>query len=122
MKFITVDFEPVVAKILQKIDDGQMGVVLKRMMVRAADYRIEAIVTGEALGQVASQTLTNLRVIDKASDALILRPLITHDKKNIVDMASIGTADIAKSMPEFCGVISKNQRLRPSSIRLLALK
>lgn len=116
VKFITVDFEPVVAKILQKIDDGQMGVVLKRMMVRAAssiakDYRIEAIVTGEALGQVASQTLTNLRVIDKASDALILRPLITHDKKNIVDMTSIGTADIAKSMPEFCGVISKNQRL-----------
>lgn len=127
VRFITVDFEPVVAKILQKIDDGQMGVVLKCMMVRAGssiakDYRIEAIVTGEALGQVASQTLTNLRVIDKASDTLILRPLITHDKKNIVDMASIGTADIAKSMSEFCGVISKNQRLRPSSIRLSTLK
>ncbi len=118
VKFITVDFEPVVAEILQKIDDGQMGVVLKRMMVRAAssiakDHRIEAIVTGEALGQVASQTLTNLRVIDKASDALILRPLITHDKQNIIDMAErIGTADIAKSMPEFCGVISKNPTVK----------
>lgn len=118
VKFITVNFESVVAEILHKIDDGQMGVVLKRMMVRAASSiakscRIEAIVTGEALGQVASQTLTNLHVIDKASDVLILRPLITHDKQCIIDMAErIGTADIAKSMPEFCGVISKKPTVK----------
>lgn len=118
VKFITVNFESVVAEILHKIDDGQMGVVLKRMMVRAASSiakscRIEAIVTGEALGQVASQTLTNLHIIDKASDVLILRPLITHDKQCIIDMAErIGTADIAKSMPEFCGVISKKPTVK----------
>lgn len=118
VKFFTVDFEPVVAQILKKIDDGQMGVILKRMMVRAASviakrYRIEAIVTGEALGQVASQTLTNLRVIDQASQSLILRPLITHDKQHIINMAErIGTADIAKSMPEYCGVISKKPTVK----------
>lgn len=114
VRFITVDFEPVVTEILTKIDDSQMGVVLKRMMMRAAStiakyHRIQALVTGEALGQVASQTLTNLHMIDKASDVLVLRPLITHDKQSIVAMAErIGSADIAKSMPEFCGVISKS--------------
>lgn len=47
-----------------------MGVVLKRMMVRAAGkvarrFGIQAIVTGEVAGQVSSQTLTNLRLIDR---------------------------------------------------------
>ena len=67
-----------------------MGVVLKRMMVRAASkvaerYGVQALVTGEALGQVSSQTLTNLRLIDNVSDTLILRPLISHDKEHIID-------------------------------------
>lgn len=53
-----------------------MGVILKRMMVRAASkvaerYGVQALVTGEALGQVSSQTLTNLRLIDNVSDTLI---------------------------------------------------
>ena len=126
VRFIAVNFETVVGEILEKIDNGQMGVVLKRMMVRAASqvarrFAIEAIVTGEALGQVSSQTLTNLRLIDEAADALVLRPLITHDKEQIIAMAKqIGTEDIAKSMPEFCGVISKNPTVKAVRDRILA--
>ncbi len=126
VKFITVNFEPVVAEILQKIDDGYMGVVLKRMMVRVASrlakqYKINALVTGEAMGQVSSQTLANLQMIDKASDTLILRPLITNDKEEIIKMAKkIGTADIAKSMPEFCGVISKSPTVKAAEHKLVA--
>ncbi|WP_439290791.1 tRNA uracil 4-sulfurtransferase ThiI [Lonepinella koalarum] len=118
VRFIAINFENVVGEILEKVDNGQMGVVLKRMMVRVASrvaerFAIEAIVTGEALGQVSSQTLTNLRLIDEASSALVLRPLITHDKEQIITMAKqIGTDDIAKSMPEFCGVISKNPTVK----------
>ena len=118
VRFVAINFENVVGEILEKVDNGQMGVVLKRMMVRAASkiterFDIQAIVTGEALGQVSSQTLTNLRLIDKASDTLVLRPLITHDKEQIIAMAKeIGTDDIAKSMPEFCGVISKNPTVK----------
>ncbi|MDG2940579.1 tRNA 4-thiouridine(8) synthase ThiI [Bisgaard Taxon 10/6] len=125
VRFIAVNFEAVVGEILEKIDNGQMGVVLKRMMVRAASqvarrFAIEAIVTGEALGQVSSQTLTNLRLIDEAADALVLRPLITHDKEQIIAMAKqIGTEDIAKSMPEFCGVISKNPTVKAVRDRIL---
>lgn len=118
VRFVAINFENVVGEILEKVDNGQMGVVLKRMMVRAASkiaerFDIQAIVTGEALGQVSSQTLTNLRLIDKASDTLVLRPLITHDKEQIIAIAKeIGTDDIAKSMPEFCGVISKNPTVK----------
>lgn len=118
VRFIAIDFSPVVGEILEKVDDGQMGVILKRMMMRAASkiaerYGVQALVTGEALGQVSSQTLTNLRLIDNVTDTLILRPLITHDKEHIINMARhIGTEDLAKTMPEFCGVISKSPTVK----------
>ncbi|AWB67596.1 tRNA 4-thiouridine(8) synthase ThiI [Saccharobesus litoralis] len=113
VKFISVDFQPVVAEILENIDSGLMGVVLKRMMVRAGAmvaerFGIKALVTGESLGQVSSQTVTNLNVIDRATDMLIIRPLIHLDKQDIIDTARlIGTEDFAKTMPEYCGVISQ---------------
>lgn len=118
VRFVAIDFAPVVGEILEKVDDGQMGVILKRMMMRAASkvaerYGVQALVTGEALGQVSSQTLTNLRLIDGVTDTLILRPLISHDKEHIIDMArEIGTEDFAKTMPEFCGVISKSPTVK----------
>lgn len=118
VRFVSIDFSNVVGEILEKVDDGQMGVILKRMMVRAASrvanrYKVDALVTGEALGQVSSQTLRNLRLIDNVSDSLILRPLITHDKETIINIArQIGTEDIAKTMPEFCGVISKSPTVK----------
>jgi thiamine biosynthesis protein ThiI len=79
----------------------------------AERYGVQALVTGEALGQVSSQTLTNLRLIDNASDTLILRPLISHDKEHIIKLArEIGTEDFAKTMPEYCGVISKSPTVK----------
>ncbi|KJV35634.1 tRNA uracil 4-sulfurtransferase ThiI [Pantoea sp. SM3] len=126
VRFVAINFEPVVGEILEKVDDGQMGVVLKRMMVRAASmvaerYGVQALVTGEALGQVSSQTLTNLRLIDSASDTLILRPLISHDKEHIIDLARhIGTEDFAKTMPEYCGVISKSPTVKAVKAKIEA--
>lgn len=126
VKFIAIDFEPVVAEILENIDDGQMGVVLKRMFMRAAGqvaerFGIQALVTGEALGQVSSQTLTNLRHIDNVTDTLILRPLINWDKEDIINVArDIGTEDFAKTMPEFCGVISKSPTVKAVKEKLEA--
>ena len=113
VKFVSVNFAPVVDQILETIDNGLMGVVLKRMMMRAASsvadsLGIKAIVTGESIGQVSSQTIANLSVIDRVTETLILRPLIYQDKQEIIDLAGkIGAEDIAKSMPEYCGVISK---------------
>lgn len=118
IKFFAVDFEPVVAEILEKIENGQMGVVLKRMMMRAAakiaeQRGIQSLVTGESLGQVSSQTLTNLNVIDRVTDTLILRPLVAYDKQDIIDIArEIGTEDFAKTIPEYCGVISNRPTVK----------
>lgn len=118
VKFVSVPFEGVVGEILEKVENGQMGVILKRMMMRAAErvakrMKIEALVTGESLGQVSSQTLTNLGVIDKTVDMLIMRPLIAYDKQDIIDIsAKIGTKQFAEVMPEYCGVISNKPTVK----------
>lgn len=112
VKFVTVPFEGVVAEILERVDNAYMGVVLKRMMLRAATevaeaLKLPALVTGESVAQVSSQTLPNLSVIDRVTDALVLRPLITMDKGDIIDMSRrIGTETFSAEIPEYCGVIS----------------
>ena len=124
VRFVTVPFEEVVREILEKIDNSQMGVILKRMMLRAGtqiakEMDIQALVTGEAVAQVSSQTLPNLAVIDSVTDMLVLRPLATMDKQDIINLsARIGTEEFAKSIPEYCAVISKNPttRARPQKI------
>ncbi|GAA5315774.1 MAG: tRNA 4-thiouridine(8) synthase ThiI [Candidatus Pelagadaptatus aseana] len=124
--FVTVPFEDVVTEILEKVHNSQMGVVLKRMMMRAAskvaeEMEIQALVTGEAIAQVSSQTLTNLSVIDGVTDTLTLRPLITMDKGDIIDIArEIGTEDFSASIPEYCGVISRKPTTRAKVERIEA--
>lgn len=118
VKFISVPFADVVREIQEKVHHSQMGVILKRMMLRAAtrlaqQLDIPALVTGEAVAQVSSQTLPNLSVITKATDMLVLRPLITMDKPDIIDYARrIGTEVFAKNIPEYCGVISNKPTTR----------
>ena len=117
VKFITVPFDGVVSEILQHVDPSAMGVVLKRMMLKAAEAVAEragaqALVTGEAVAQVSSQTLTNLRIIDEATDSLVLRPLAMMDKGEIIEKCrAIGAEEFAANIPEYCGVIS----VRPSA-------
>jgi tRNA uracil 4-sulfurtransferase len=124
--FISVPFEEVVAELLNKVQDSYMGVLLKRMMLRVADrlakeLQIDALVTGECVAQVSSQTLRNLSVIDAVTDCLVLRPLITSDKDEIVRLAEeIGTAAVAVNMPEYCGVISVKPTTRARLDRVLA--
>lgn len=124
VKFIAVPFEAVVGGILKDVDDSHMGVVLKRMMLRAATRLAEqldarALVTGEAVGQVSSQTLANLGVIDRATDMLVLRPLIATDKGEIIALSEqIGTATYAAKMPEYCGVISIKPTTRAKLSRI----
>lgn len=78
-----------------------MCVLCKRMMLRYAEKICEnesadAVVMGDSLGQVASQTLQNIRVVDHAVDVPVLRPLIGWDKEEIIDIAkSIGTFDLS---------------------------
>ncbi|MCZ2723615.1 tRNA 4-thiouridine(8) synthase ThiI [Marinomonas sp. 15G1-11] len=124
VKFVTVPFEDVVTEILTKVDNSQMGVILKRMMLRAAEQVMQkvgaqALVTGESVAQVSSQTLINLKVIDQVTDELVLRPLVTENKQEIIDLAKrIGTAPFAASMPEYCGVISVKPTTRAKLFKI----
>jgi thiamine biosynthesis protein ThiI len=112
VKFISVPFEGVVAEIMRSVNHRHWGVVLKRQMLKAAAeigryYNATGLVMGDAVAQVSSQTLTNLNVVDRASDEVVLRPLIAMDKQEIIRIArEIGTEPFARNMPEYCGVIS----------------
>lgn len=115
VKFISIDFSEVVREISSKIKSNYVGIVLKRMMIRAAAsvascLKIKTLVTGEVLGQVSSQTLENLTLINSAipSRYIILRPLIVYDKELIISLSrKIGTEIFSKTVPEYCGIISK---------------
>jgi thiamine biosynthesis protein ThiI len=83
-------------------------VVYRRLMVRIAETiarsaQARALVTGEVVGQVASQTLENLSVIDAAATVPVLRPLIGMDKDEITEQARrLGTYEISIVPDEDC--------------------
>jgi thiamine biosynthesis protein ThiI len=114
VKIVSVPFDDVLTEIFRSTPETYMGVTLKRLMLMASEkvakeMEIDALVTGESVAQVSSQTLRNLALIDQVSSMLILRPLATMNKPDIIDIANqIGTRRFAENMPEYCGVISKN--------------
>ncbi|MBT3865152.1 tRNA 4-thiouridine(8) synthase ThiI [Candidatus Peregrinibacteria bacterium] len=86
-------------------------VLYRRLMFKIAEKvasreRARALVTGESFGQVASQTLVNMNVIDRAVDLPVFRPLIGLNKEEIIDMSrEIGTHDISKEpCSDTCGL------------------
>lgn len=83
-------------------------VLYRRLMFRVAQgiariERAKALVTGESLGQVASQTLENIAAVNAAVDIPVLRPLIGSDKLEIIDVAKrIGTFEISSRPAADC--------------------
>jgi thiamine biosynthesis protein ThiI len=86
-------------------------VVCKRMMLRYAEAiaikeHADAIVMGDSLGQVASQTLQNICVVEEAVSTLILRPLIGFDKEDTIQIAKkIETFDLSIAPAEGCEAV-----------------
>jgi thiamine biosynthesis protein ThiI len=108
-----IDFEPVVAELREKTTPRYWQVLLKRLMLRAAaivarERRAPAIVTGDAVGQVSSQTLQNLAVISRATDHMVLRPLVGANKDEIIRLAEhIGTFELSKLVGEYCDLVPR---------------
>ncbi len=106
-----VDFVPVVEELKAKVQPKYWQVILKRLMYRAAEavageLRGEAVVTGEAVGQVSSQTLGNLRAIDEVASLPVFRPLVGLDKLEIIALAErIGTAVLSARVREYCAIL-----------------
>jgi len=94
---LLVPFGEVQRQIVAAVRRPLRVVLYRRMMVRIAEtlarrHGLEALVTGDSLGQVASQTLTNLGVVGAAATLPLLRPLIGTDKNEITEEAArIGT-------------------------------
>jgi thiamine biosynthesis protein ThiI len=108
-----VDFEPLVDQLRSKTAKRYWQILLKRMMLRAAgqvalERRAAAIVTGEAVGQVSSQTLRNLSVISQATEQMILRPLVGTNKEEIIRSSEkIGTFELSKMVGEYCDLVPR---------------
>ena len=80
--------------IMDQIDSKYWVVLFRRAMIKIAnkvakEYRYKVLISGENIGQVASQTLSNIATIDDASSIPIIRPLAGHNKEEIVDQAEI---------------------------------
>jgi len=105
-----VDFAAPLAELQRAVAQRYWQVVLKRLMYRAAEgvaraVRGEAIVTGEAVGQVSSQTLGNLAAIDGVTTLPVFRPLLGFDKNEIIGRAErIGTAPLSAQIREYCDI------------------
>ncbi|MGB4313048.1 MAG: tRNA uracil 4-sulfurtransferase ThiI, partial [Natronincolaceae bacterium] len=97
IKLYSINLLPIQKEINEKCPEGEMTVLSRRFMMKIAqrvgkDNSCDALVTGESIGQVASQTVKSLSVINESVEMPIFRPLIAMDKVDIVDLAKkIGT-------------------------------
>jgi thiamine biosynthesis protein ThiI len=112
-----VDFEGVSRELQRNTTPRYWQVLLKRSMLRSAEAIARecggcAIVTGEAVGQVSSQTLRNLATISQATHTPILRPLVGFNKDEIIEVANrIGTGPLSAVVAEYCAMVPR----RPST-------
>ncbi len=110
VKLFLVDLEEFQRHAIAMVPADYRMIVYKRQMIREAakiahNMHAQGLVTGDSLGQVASQTLANIRAIYDAADLPLLSPLIGFDKEEIIALARrIGTFDI--SIEEYCDICS----------------
>jgi len=108
MKLYLIPFADVQQEIVRLAPMPLRIVLYRRMMVRIAEAvarkeGAEGLVTGESLGQVASQTLRNIRVIDEVAGLPVFRPLSGTDKEETMNLARvIGTYEISKEPYDDC--------------------
>jgi thiamine biosynthesis protein ThiI len=108
MRLIVVPIGEIQRQMAISCEPEMLVVLYRRLMLRiaealAAEYDAGALVTGESLGQVASQTLQNIRAIEAAIRLPVLRPLIGMDKIEILDEAErIGTSEISRTPDDDC--------------------
>ena len=107
-KLFLVPFLDVQKAIMSTAPNKYWVILFRRAMVKlscviAKKINAKALITGENVGQVASQTLSNINAISEASSMPILRPLIGYNKKEIINLAGdIGTYEISILPYEDC--------------------
>ena len=110
-KLLVVPFTKIQESIYRNLDNQYMITLMRRMMYRIGEIvakkrKCLAIVNGESIGQVASQTLTSIKVVNDVTNYPIIRPLASFDKVEIMDIARrIGSYDISILPYEDCCTI-----------------
>jgi thiamine biosynthesis protein ThiI len=113
-----IDFDEVTRDLQANVTTRFWQIVLKRLMVRAAEAvaterEAHAIVMGDAVGQVSSQTLPNLAVISAVTALPILRPLIGFNKDEIIELSRrVGTHDLSAQVGEYCAMVPSKPATR----------
>lgn len=92
MQLFIINLSEIYKAIASNCDRRNTTILSRRFMVRICEklankYDFQVLITGDSLGQVASQTLESLTVVENASALPIFRPLIAMDKKDIVDLS-----------------------------------
>ncbi|AQW22233.1 tRNA 4-thiouridine(8) synthase ThiI [Lentilactobacillus curieae] len=111
IQFIAVPFTEVQETIKEKVPEGYLMTIQRRMMMRIAaeitkNRHCTGIFNGEALGQVASQTLESMMAINDVTSMPVLRPLISMDKTDIIEISKdIDTFDLSVLPFEDCCTI-----------------
>jgi thiamine biosynthesis protein ThiI len=119
-----IDFDAVSRELQARVSQRYWQVSLKRLMLKAAeqvarDREAVAIVTGDAVGQVSSQTLRNMATISEATSLPILRPLLGFNKDEILKIArEIGTYDLSKQVGEYCAMVPSKPATAASLARI----
>jgi tRNA uracil 4-sulfurtransferase len=127
-KLIILDFVPTLTKIAEQANRRFTCVLCKRAMYREAEKLAKSenakfIITGENLGQVASQTLENMAVLDAAVSIPVLRPLLCFDKKEIIRIAeTIGTIDVSNEENHRCAFVPDSPVTRAKLSLVLKLE
>ena len=114
-----VDLSPLVPELRAKVRPTNWQIVLKRLILRAGAAVAHrggrlGVVTGDAIGQVSSQTLQNLAVISQAATALpVLRPLLGFNKEEILELArKIGVYELSAAVAEYCDLMPEKPATR----------
>ncbi len=108
LKVYFVPFQKAQLEVKAKIPAKYRVLSYRRLMLKIAERIAEkekclALITGESLGQVSSQTLVNMGIVSDAADIPIIRPLVGKDKNEIIDKAKkIGTYNISIKPQEDC--------------------
>lgn len=122
IKLHVVNFTEVLKELGERGKDEYITLLMRRMMVRvsqeiAQKVRAKALITGESLGQVASQTIEALNSTSEVAKMSIFRPLIGFDKREIVEIAKqIGTYEISiKPYADCCTIfVPEHPKTRPA--------
>ena len=114
-----VDFAPLALLLREKARPEHWQIILKRFMLRAGAAVAHrggrlGLVTGDAMGQVSSQTLQNIAVINQVAPAIpVLRPLVGFNKEEILALArKIGIHDLSAAVGEYCDLMPRRPATR----------